>query len=60
MKRDLDSDIVTIPVSKNVVDVFTGKGWENWTRFERQGKHLKMVGGQPVSEAEYKELLTRL
>jgi hypothetical protein len=60
MKRDLEGDVVTIPVSKNVVDVFTDKGWDNWSRFEKRGKHLALVGGQPVSDGVYELLRKKL
>lgn len=36
------------------IDVFTGKGWENWSRFENTGKGLKLVSGSPVSEEAFK------
>ena len=35
-------------LSKNTFDVFFNKGWENWARFEVQGKQLSQVGGVHV------------
>lgn len=46
------------------VDVFTGKGWGNWTRFEvtrSNGKaFLKKVAGQPMSNEDFKALCEAL
>ena len=39
-------------LSKNTFDVFFNKGWENWARFEVQGKQLSQVGGVPQVWAE--------
>lgn len=36
-------------VSKNVVDVFVGVGWKQWTRFEIRGRLFKKIGGFPLS-----------
>lgn len=43
-------------VNDSVVDVFSGMGWENWTRFQKQGSHFKMLAGQPLTTKEYLEL----
>jgi hypothetical protein len=47
-------------VFKNTVDVFTGKGWENWSRFQLQGKQLKLIKGQPLSKEDYTKLRAEL
>lgn len=52
------------PVADNVVDVFLGEGWENWTRFEikrMKGKvFLKKLNGKPLKEQEFKDLCMQL
>ena len=52
--------IVVKQASDTVVDVFTGKGWSNWTRFEvqhKQGKlHLRLVKGSPMSKEDFHNL----
>lgn len=51
-------------VSDSIVDVFTGKGWENWTRFEI--KHIKgkvypkKIGGKAMDSKDFQTLLTEL
>lgn len=44
----------------NILDVFTGNGWNMWSRFEvsfvHNRLHLKLVKGQPMSKADYKSL----
>jgi hypothetical protein len=35
-------------LSKNEFDIFWNKGWENWGRFEIQGKTLVQTKGVPV------------
>ena len=36
-------------ITNHLFDVFVGEGWEQWTRFQRNGSSLKMVAGQPLS-----------
>ena len=55
----LEGPIYSIPVDAKFIDVFTGKGWDNYSRFEHMGKYLKLVKGVGVSDEEYKELLRR-
>lgn len=43
-------------VNENVVDVFRGRGWENWSRFEKVGNHFKMISGAPLTTQEYLQL----
>ncbi len=42
--------------TSNVVDVFVGKGWERWTRFQVIKGHPKMLAGQPLTSEDYEEL----
>lgn len=56
MRRVLKGEIVILPVTKWVFDCFTGKGWENHSRFHLFKGHLKLVSGQPVTEGEYNTL----
>lgn len=37
-------------ITNHLFDVFVGDGWEQWTRFQRNGSSLKMVAGQPLSQ----------
>jgi hypothetical protein len=57
MKRQIVGEIVVLPVTQTVVDVFVGKGWDNWTRFEKSGRILKKLAGQSVTDAEYSKLM---
>ena len=45
-------------LSKNTFDVFFNKGWENWARFEVQGKNLKQTNGIQVPN-NIQEFLTK-
>jgi hypothetical protein len=47
-------------VGKGLVDVFTGKGWNNWSRFELKDRKIVLVKGQPVSKEVYKQLWSEL
>lgn len=51
-------------VNDTTIDVFTGKGWSNWTRFEVSHKHnklfLKMVKGTPMSKEDFHQLYETL
>lgn len=60
MKRHLVGEVVVYPVTQTTVDVFTGKGWDNWTRFETNGRSLKMVAGTRVTKDEYSKLMEML
>lgn len=55
-KRITEGEIWVFPFSKWVIDVFTGKGFENHSRFHIFKGHLKLVAGEPVTDAEYKQL----
>jgi hypothetical protein len=48
--------IVVKQLTKTTVDVFTGNGWENWSRFERTNKGPMLIAGQSVSPEEYQEV----
>ena len=37
-------------VSKNVVDVFIGKGWVQWVRVQKNGTIIKRVTGTIVPD----------
>lgn len=47
-------------VNDNTVDVFTGLGWSNWSRFEVEFKSkrlmLKLVKGQPMKKEDFSKL----
>lgn len=43
-------------LNKNVVDVFTGDGWSNWSRFQKTAKGPKLVSGAGVTQPEYQEV----
>jgi len=60
MKRKLEGDVVVLPRDKNLVDVFTGHGWENWSLFQNTGTYLKLVAGTGVSEEDYAKLMRML
>ena len=47
-------------LSKNVVDVFTGNGWDNWSRFQKTAKGPKLVSGAGVTQQEYQEVKNAL
>ena len=43
-------------VNSHTVDVFTGQGWENWSRFEKKGSLYRLLAGKPLTPQEYIEL----
>lgn len=47
-------------LGENIIDVFTGGGWNSWSRFEvsyvNNRVSLKLIKGQPMSRADYKAL----
>lgn len=47
-------------VDNHCVDVFEGNGWDNWTRFVKHGKQLRMIAGKPVSPELYNQLRKEL
>ncbi len=51
-------------IDSNTVDVFTGKGWGNWTRFtvkRIKGRvYLTKTGGQALDQDVYKDLCKSL
>lgn len=51
-----DKSFVFFKNPNKIFDVFKGDGWDNHTRFVRQGPILKLVSGVPVSADEYKML----
>ena len=48
--------IVVRRLNPTTVDIFTGNGWDNWSRFQKTDKGPKLIGGKPVTEDEYKEV----
>lgn len=56
LNKPVFDEIAVLPVSKFMFDVFTGTGFESWTRFQAVRGHLKMVGGNSVTESEYKQI----
>lgn len=52
------------PANETTIDVFTGTGWNNWSRFEVKkfnGKpHLTLVKGQPMSKADFSTLFKEI
>ena len=47
-------------VNTTVIDVFTGDGWLNWTRFEINGRVLKKVGGQAMEDSDFYKLYKKV
>ncbi len=45
-------DVVILPITGGV-DVFCGKGWDGWTRFNTQSGYPKMVAGAAMSDKQY-------
>ena len=57
LKSDASIKSLTLKwINPQLVDVFRGEGWENWSRFQKKGNHYEMVSGQPLSNQEYVEL----
>ena len=56
MQRVLEGDVMVLPRTKWIVDVFTGNGWDNYSCFRIYKGTLKLIAGSPVTEAEYKFL----
>jgi hypothetical protein len=52
IKPRRESDVVILPIT-NGVDVFTGKGWDQWTRFETKGGYPKLIAGVALSDKQY-------
>lgn len=50
------ADIAVLPVNKELFDIFTGKGWDNWTRFHKTKGALRMVAGEAITDEQYKVL----
>lgn len=48
-----------ISVNRNTIDVFTGEGWENWSRFKLTKHGPKLISGQKLSNENFSNL-TRL
>lgn len=44
-------------LDNRTVDVFFGKGWGKWSRFQKQGRVLKLVKGENISHEQYGILL---
>lgn len=50
-------DFTIFPLPEKEYDVFVGKGWENWSRFKKENKILKLVKGQPLPKEMYESLM---
>lgn len=48
-------DVVVLPITRGL-DVFTGKGWDQWSRFDTSGGFPKLVKGMIVSEQAYSKI----
>ena len=47
-------------LDNRTVDVFFGKGWDHWSRFEKRGKNLVHVAGARITYQQYGVLLKEL
>lgn len=51
-------------LNDKTIDVFVGKGWNNWSRFNieyQKGRMLlKLIKGSPMRNEDFKELFTQL
>ena len=51
-------------LSDMVIDVFTGNGWVNWSRFEivnmKGKKSLKLIKGFPMEKSNFQTLYTEV
>ncbi len=56
MKAVMEGGIAIFPRNKWIIDVFTNSGWDNWSCFRIFKGQPKLIGGSPVTEAEYKEI----
>jgi hypothetical protein len=56
--------ILVKKASETVLDVFTGKGWSNWSRFdlihEKGRPILKLIKGKPMSKEDFKQLYSEV
>lgn len=57
MRANRVGEVVVLPVDKKVIDVFTGNGWEDWSRFYYTGNYLKLIKGKGVSDDTYAKLM---
>lgn len=48
------------PLGHQEFDTFFGHGWENWARFRRENKILKLIKGQPLPKDLYEHLLKEI
>lgn len=56
MNHNMVGEIAIFPRNKWVIDCFTGKGYDNYSCFRIYKGTLKLVGGSPVTETEYKTI----
>lgn len=47
-------------VNANTFDVFTGTGWDNWSRFESKKGSLYLVKGNSLNRADYNAACTAI
>ena len=52
VRTNHQGEIVILPITGGV-DVFTGKGWDAWTRFDTSAGFPKMTAGAALSEKQY-------
>lgn len=45
-----------IKIYKNFIDVFKNKGWEDHTRFLKQGKNLIFISGNTLTKEEFLQI----
>lgn len=51
-------DLKIVWLNDKMFDVFTGKGWDNWSRFRKEdGNKLKLIKGSPLSKQDFTKLL---
>lgn len=49
-------DLLIIPLGQQQYDVFSGQGWENWSRFKKEDRVMKLDKGQPLTKDNYDDL----
>lgn len=56
MKAVSKGPVVVIPLTNTLCDVYTGEGWENWSRFRILRGTPILLKGDGISEQDYKAL----
>lgn len=57
MKRMREGDVIVLPVDSEIVDVFTGNGWDNWTRLRKDGSAFKIERGAGLNREQFKDFM---